>query len=173
MSKSVGILKKVRRNFGKHILIQLYYTFVYPYMIYCNITWASTYVSTLDRIIKLQKRIVRIITFSAFNSHTCVLFERYKILKFTSLNKYLTALFMYRVKYNLIPHVFRAIFTEVSSIHNYNTRQLTSFYICKVRTNLGKFSIKYHGPILWNPIPPYIQNSTSLPVFKKNETPII
>ena len=167
ISKSMGILKKVRRNFGKNILIQLDYILVYPYMLYCHITWATTYISTLDKSIKLQKRIIRVITFSAFNSHTDVLFEKYKILKFFSLDKYLTGIFMYKVKNNIMPIVLRSLFTVVSNIHNYNTRQLMSFYIFKVRTNLGNFSIKYHGPIIWNSIPPYIQNSTSIYLFKK------
>ena len=39
-----------------------------------------------------------------------------------------------------------------SDMHNVNTRFATrsTFYVPKIRTNYGKFNIRYNGPILWN-----------------------
>ena len=49
----------------------LYYSLIiYPYFYYCNIVWASTYKTNLRRLVILQKRIIRIINKSHFNSHT-------------------------------------------------------------------------------------------------------
>ena len=85
--------------------------------------------NAIENIVKLQKKIVRIITFSHFNAHTNNLFYKFKILKFQSLDMYLTGWLMFKVKSYLVPSVYRNLFTEVSTIHNYNTRQLHNFYV--------------------------------------------
>ena len=38
--------------------------------------------------------------------------------------------------------------------HNVNTRfaTRTTFYVPQIRTNNGKFNIRFNGPILWNEI---------------------
>ena len=42
----------------------------------------------------------------------------------------------------------------MSSVHKYNTRLASkdSFYISKVRTNYGKFNIRFVGAKVWNSI---------------------
>ena len=82
ISKVIGILRKVRQSVSNKVLRNLYYALVYPYFTYCNITWACNYKSNLDCLIKLQKKIVRIISFSEFNAHTEQLFNNYNIMKF-------------------------------------------------------------------------------------------
>ena len=149
------------------MLIQLYYALVYPYLIYCYTTWAVTYFNAIENIVKLQKKIMRIITFSHFNAHTNDLFFKFKILKFQSLDMYLTGCLMYKVKSYIVPSVYRKLFTETSTIHNYNTRQIHTFYVQQYRTNLGKFSILAHGPNIWKTLPYSVLHSTSTHMFKK------
>ena len=64
ISKSIGIINKIRFFKNKRTLRNLYYTFVYPYLIYCIEIWGNTHDSYLSPLIKLQKKAVRIITFS-------------------------------------------------------------------------------------------------------------
>ena len=51
------------------ILKNLYYTFVFPYLIYCCEIWGNTVCSYLDHLIKLQKKCVRALTFSNYLTH--------------------------------------------------------------------------------------------------------
>ena len=51
----------------------MYYTFVFPYLIYYNEIWGNACQAYVDPLIKLQKKIVRIMTFSSHDAHT----ERY------------------------------------------------------------------------------------------------
>ena len=60
--------------------LMLYYTLIYPYITYCNSTWSSTYVSNLNRIYYLQKRVVRAATNSEYRAHNAPLFSKLKIL---------------------------------------------------------------------------------------------
>ena len=60
--------------------LTLYYTLIYPYIVYCNCAWSSTYVSNLNRIYYLQKRAVRAITNSDYRAHSAPLFSKLGIL---------------------------------------------------------------------------------------------
>ena len=53
-----------------------------------------------------------------------------------------------------IPHVFDEYFALVSQKHNYNTRlaSRSSYSLPKVRTNYGKFNIRFVGSNVWNSI---------------------
>ena len=50
LTKVWAFKKKVRLCFLENILIQLYYSLVHPYMLYCHIIWFITYISYLDKI---------------------------------------------------------------------------------------------------------------------------
>ena len=62
ISKSVGIVHRVRFFLSSNTKISLYYTLIYPYLTYCTTVWSSTYVTNLNRIFLLQKRAVRAMT---------------------------------------------------------------------------------------------------------------
>ena len=70
IAKYIGIILRTSFYLLKSSLKMLYYALVYPYLQYCNIVWASTYPSNLNRIVILQKRIVRILSKGKFDSHT-------------------------------------------------------------------------------------------------------
>ena len=64
ISKSIGILYKVRPYLCTGTLRNLYFSFIYPYLIYCNDVWGNACSTHIGPIIKLQKRAVRTITFA-------------------------------------------------------------------------------------------------------------
>ena len=66
ISKGVGIFYKARKHLNKQTLMNLYYTFVYPYLIYGVEIWGNTFKKYLDPLFKVQKKIIRIITFSPY-----------------------------------------------------------------------------------------------------------
>ena len=49
-----------------------------------------------------------------------------------------------------LPKIFDSFFIKTSDKHNVNPRfaTRTTFYVPKIRTNYGKFNIRYNGPIL-------------------------
>ena len=57
ISKSIGIILKTRNFLTKNTLRNLYYTFVYPYLIYCVEIWGNTNDIHLDPLIKIQKKV--------------------------------------------------------------------------------------------------------------------
>ena len=55
LAKCAGILIKARMKLPKSSLINLYYCFAYPYLIYCNHVWGNNYPTNLERLIIMQK----------------------------------------------------------------------------------------------------------------------
>ena len=70
LSKFTGILSKTRKKLHRPSLLTLYYSFAYPYLIYCNQVWGNNYPTVLNILLLVQKRLVRIITCSPFRTHT-------------------------------------------------------------------------------------------------------
>src|SRR6218665_1366046 len=50
LAKNIGIISRISYKLPTHILINLYYSLVYPYIAYCNMVWASNYKSRLVRL---------------------------------------------------------------------------------------------------------------------------
>ena len=48
IAKVIGVIAKARKLLDKETLVTLYYTFVYPYLCYCNHVWGNTFVSYLE-----------------------------------------------------------------------------------------------------------------------------
>ena len=135
IKRNIGILSKIRPYVNLKTLTNLYYSLIYPFLIYGITAWGNTYKSTLTPIITLQKRVLRIITFSNYNDHSIPLFKALEIIKFQ--DHFATSLLY---------------FTAVNKRHKYNTRlaSRSSFALPQIRTNYGKFSIKFQGAKIWN-----------------------
>ena len=88
ISKSIAIIYRSRFYLSSKSKLALYYSLVYPYLSYCNITWSSTYVTNLNRIFILQKRAVRVLINSDFRAHSAPLFLQLKILHIFKLNAF-------------------------------------------------------------------------------------
>ena len=85
VSKSVGILCKVQKYLDQQTLHNLYHTFVYRYLIYGVEIWGNACSVYLDPLVRLQKKYLRIITFSSYLEHTEPLFQNLEILNSQSL----------------------------------------------------------------------------------------
>ena len=53
---------KARRHLDKKSLLNLYYSYIYPYLTYCIEVWGCAAKSHLQALFILQKKIVRIMT---------------------------------------------------------------------------------------------------------------
>ena len=56
IKRCIGILSKIRYFVSQQVLVQLYYTLIYPFLTYSLITWGNTYPTSLQPLITLQKK---------------------------------------------------------------------------------------------------------------------
>ena len=111
VARSVGIFYKLR-----------YYALIHPFILYGVTIWGLTYPTYMDPILKLQKRFLRIITFSVLMAHSDPLFIRFAILKVHDLHKLQLGNFVFTWKQQSTPAQFKSCFTPATSVHDYNTR---------------------------------------------------
>ena len=147
-------------------LINLYYAFAYPYLSYCIHVWGTTYSTYIEKLFKIQKRMIRIISNSRYLDHTDPLFKKLNLLKISSIYKYSIALLMYKVEYNMIPNVMKHFFVSNTQVHSHNTRQALLFHIPDFKHIKSNSSLIYQGPLIWNALPLHIRGSSSIFSFK-------
>lgn len=56
IARSIGIIAKARKVFNSKTCISLYYSLLFPYLIYCIEVWGAAYVTTLRPVTILQKK---------------------------------------------------------------------------------------------------------------------
>ena len=64
ISKSIGLLYKIRHFVNIKIMKTLYYSLVYPHLLYAIEVWGSADDIYLNKLFILQKKVVRLMTFS-------------------------------------------------------------------------------------------------------------
>ena len=172
LRKSIGILKKVKPLLTQKTLISLYYSLIYPYLTYCQLIWGKASCTHLKRITVLQKRAIRVICGVNFLAHTEPLFNKTKIIRFQELYNYLTIIFIYKLKNNLLPLSFRRqIRIELTDIPQQPTRssaqQKINLPLC--RTVMRQNTIMYQLYKIYNElfIPLEFNNINSLHQLKK------
>ena len=80
-SRNIGIIYKVKTCLPLNSLSMLYSSLILPYLNYGLLVWGNTHQTLLDKVLLLQKKVIRIICNSPFRCHTDGLFFENNILK--------------------------------------------------------------------------------------------
>ena len=149
LSRANGILSKLRHNAPLVTCLQVYYAIFYSHLTYgCNI-WGLTSNENLMKIEILQRKCLRILTFSDFRSPTNSLFIKHKILKVREVIKLQQLQLLYNFLDNSLPSNLMNLFKLNMEVHSHKTRQM--FHVPCVDTSIyGINSIRFHCPNLWN-----------------------
>ena len=155
--KISGILCKVRFYISLPLLKVLYNSLIYPCLHYGNIVWANTYPTRLEKIFKLQKKVLRIITFSSYMAPSLSLFKKLSLLNIYQINDLLIGSFSFNFNSKVLPSYF----------NDYNTRNSKNLHKMFSRTNYSIYSTRNKITDIWNTIPLSIKHSVSICSFKK------
>ena len=123
--------------------------------------WAMQCYCTIQWIVILQKKAIRIINFQPRNSHTSHLFKQSSILKFQDRICLENILFISKSLNNLSPSVFNTWFWFSSDQHNYETSSSTQGNLTKLfykANKYGKYSIIVSPVEVWNKIQKQLKN---------------
>ena len=80
VAENISLLYRATPFLGKHSLLTLYYSYIYTYLNYENLSWASTNTTNLKKLMSQQKHAVRIVNNKTRFEHTKELFNLQKIL---------------------------------------------------------------------------------------------
>ena len=168
LSRNIGVINKIKSSFPSNVLLNLYNTLILPYLNYGILAWGNSSRIYLDRLLLLQKRIMRIICFQNRLAHSDQLFYSNKTLKIQDLYNLRLGCFMYQLNQGELPAPLTLLFKKKSSFHNYSTRQSSSFHLPLLRTLYKQKTIIYAGPHFWNSLDESLKRSPSLFSFKRN-----
>ena len=170
LAKNVGIINKLRHYLDFHMLKQLYYTRIYPYLNYGLASWGAAYKTRLNKICTKQNKCIRSMFFAHGREHVNPYYNLLEILKFEIIYRLKVSLFTHKFKNDKsnTPAVLLNILTPSSEIHPYNTRYAANqnFFKPSVRTNYGVSTFKFSAIKIWESVPSALKCSPYL-LFKK------
>jgi hypothetical protein len=141
---------------------------IHAYLAYGNLIWGNTYKSRIQKLVNIQKKIVRLMTFKSYFEHSEPIFHHLKILSLYKLNYYLTSMFMFRYFHlKNLPELFTNYFLTNKEIHNHNIRNSSWLHKKSNRTNYTKHTLSNKGIEVWNNLPTqYKEPAKSYDSFK-------
>ena len=155
ISKSTGILYKIKHLLPLKVRLDYYYAFIYPYLSYCVIVWGGTYPSHLNNLIIQQKKIIRIISDAPYLSHSSPLFHNLKILKFEDIYRYQISLYMHQSQ------------EQFMCQHTRNTRNRNLTVPIFHRLSQTQHAVSFKGPHVWNSLPTALRSINNIFTFKR------
>ena len=100
-----------------------------PYFHYGNIFWGIDFPTRLDKLFKLQKKVLRFITFLSYIEPSLPLFTQLNLLNVYQINDFLIA-FSFSLSKKVLPFYFSDFCLENhAQVHEYNTRNSLSNYL--------------------------------------------
>lgn len=155
ISKGAWALSQIRKYVNKQTLRMVYFSLVYSHLQYCITSWGTASKTALDPLYKQQKKIIRIMSFSAPRDHTLPLFYNLQLLTIFDIYKLEVAKFMHFVHNSKsIPDNITQNFKLLQHTHDHSTRsaQRCDYFLPRQRTQLGKKSLSFTGPQIWKEI---------------------
>ena len=81
ISRGIGVLRKIRHFVDTKTLVQLYHAIILPFFSYGCIVWGNTYDHNIKPLQIIQRKAMRLITFSKFDAHTSPLFAKLNLVR--------------------------------------------------------------------------------------------
>ena len=161
LARLSALIFRIKDHVPPYVLKIVYHAHISSILSYCNVIWSNTYNTHLDSVRKMQKRIIRNVTRSAFRDHTAPLFKLTKILPLEGIRKLSIAM-----------HIFKnqITFPGLLARHDYRTRQRDRLRPPIHRTTLYEKSFLFQAPLIWNELvnlfPPDVFTSMTANTFK-------
>jgi len=167
IAKSCGIISKTKKVLNRKTLVTLYYSFMYPYLVYAIELWGNSSKHNIDILFKIQKKVLRMICNTSYHAHSSPLFNDLNILNVHKLYQYQLSLFMYKINRNLCPSVLKLMLEDYIITHEYHTRQYYKYNLPFYRLSICQKTVKYKGIMVWNYIIDHLNIDYTIVTFKK------
>ena len=150
ISRQIGVINKLKHILANHTLRTLYDSLILPHLNYGILVWGHN----TERILKLQKKTVRIITRNKYNAHTEPLFRSQGMLKIDDIYKLNILKFYFLYKKSQLPSYFLLLpFHPRTTVHRYETRQNYELCVSKTKRKFAEFCIRHQIPKIINSSP--------------------
>ena len=154
ISRIIGVIACLRHLVSFTSLFSIYHSLILPYLSHGLAAWGQAAKSHLQKILVLQKHVLRLMYFSEPRAHAVPLFTYSKILSINMLYVETVSSIMFDVSCLTVSTNISNLFIKANEKHIQETRFSSScnFYINQSRLNQNHGSFTRFGAKLWNSI---------------------
>ena len=135
--KGIWAITRLRNLVSTKVLLNVYYSLMFSHLNYYILAWGSAAKTALLLLHIHQKKVARLTTNQNYTAHANPLFKKLKLLTLNVIHKLEVAKYMFKT-IQLHSGTTPSLFTPLSSLHNYYTRNSTAnFFIKRNNTELG------------------------------------
>ena len=166
LKRAIGILSKARHYLEKNDLKMLYYAIFSSHLSYGCQIWGQNQNIYNNKILTLQNKALRIISFSHFRADCDPIYYRFNILKLKDQIKLRNCLFIYDTLTKTTPLPFQNYFKLTKDVHSVETKSATSsrLYVTSINTSrYGLYSKTRKSIIDWNSLSKSLSFDLTIP----------
>ena len=148
LNRTIGMLYKIRQFTPSHVLTSLYHSLFSSHLTYGICAWGFANKNLIEKLFKLQKRVIRAITFADYRANSSPILKKLEILAIHDLFEYKLSALMWDFDNGKMPASLASFFTRKNTVHSYQTRSATSGKLLIHKTNTKKYgnnSCKIYG----------------------------
>jgi hypothetical protein len=142
LNRANGMLAKARHYVPEAELKNIYHAIFSSHLMYGAQVWSTKLLTVTDRVTRLQKSAMRIMTFSDFRAHSEPLFKKSNILKLDDNIKLTNCLFVYDFLKGNLPISYNETFVRLKDTTNCSTRQACTGMLHIPRYKTTNFGLK-------------------------------
>ena len=158
LAKITAVLSRLKYQLPTTILKTIYNSLFSPYIMYGLSVWGSSPASHLDRITKLQKKAVRHISHTKYNSHTEPIMKKLKLLNVSDSYKVQCCKIYYKKMIGILHEYHDSKLISRSTNQERTTRQSNDIIVAKPVTYLHRHTLNNKVSAVWNSLPNYIKD---------------
>ncbi len=164
ISKRINFFACLRYFLPEFTVNLIYKVLVLPVFDYCDTIWCFTYETHVQKLVNLQKRCAKVITFSHNRTSSELLFNRLKWAPITDRFKTHAVNFIYKSIHGLNAKHCKTFFNFVT---RYSSRTSDSLKLIepKIKNNFLKNTIFYKGIKIWNDLPLEVRSTQNYDNF--------
>jgi hypothetical protein len=134
---------------------------------YCNSLLAKTSEYNIHRLQMVQNSLARLVAGAGFRQSIKPILSSLHWLPVKQRIDYKLCTLVFKSRMNLLPDYLTKELKVYVSTRPIRSKQLNTYVIPRVKTEVAKHSFFYAGVELWNDLPDNMRSQTSLPIFKK------
>ena len=166
--QGIGMMYQSKGRLNAKSLLILYNSIIFPYLYYCVEVWGNTCKFRLNKLKKVQKQAIRVISKLKYRDSTNSSFFKNNILKFGELIEFKTFVFIYKATRYLLPLSLHGLTKGVQQIHSHNTRNSLNMYTNKYKSFIKRMSPCVQGVKWYNYLPKNVKTCPNLVKFKQS-----
>ena len=140
------------------------------YIAYGIEVYANCSQAALDKLIKTNNKILRILLCKNNETHNVELYRLFNVLPIPLLHKMKLLQLVHKFHFhkNLLPEAFQDYFVFNSIIHEHHTRNKNNLHVSFVNSGYGQRNCVYRASKFWNDLPSYLKIVASTELFQNS-----